>query len=200
MKGYSAAWPRNNKSCSRAACARSTKPGFVGSNGRKASRSSPTDLASRKKALRAVRNATAPSRPPKSEFFTAQRKASSFHSGLSSSGTPKSSSFSAMLISHDLPPIGLSQRDDPCRSGASREGAKVKPSCHHRKDMESVFAIIHPGIKFRQAAVPIQLRRISQRQPMLRPVHHILRLVPFELHAPDLTRGVVNQFLPEGLA
>jgi hypothetical protein len=192
-RGYSAASPAAFGKGPKAAAMRSSKPGFVGAKGRNTSRGIPSDSAARRISARRVRNSTTWNvSPPKSSVLTDQAHSS----GVGVRASP-SLSISGLYLWRAMVPyltlIGFSQRDDSNSAFTVSEDANVQTSIEKGDARYSDFAIGMARVNHVDANCPVQPRRIGQRQPVLFPVRRVLRLIPFERHASEVMRGVVNQ-------
>lgn len=189
--GHSAAWRPALAAASSAAVARSMKPGLLGAKGRKVLREIPASSAACRKSLRSSRNATLASKSGKSTARTAHFH-SSFVGVLASPSSSIRGRVRCFSIVSYLTNVGLSQRDDAPHPVAQGKCAGVHPSVEEREGHLPRFAIVASVIVDGRRPRPIQPRRITQRQPMLRPVRGILRLIPLELDARQSGRAMEN--------
>jgi hypothetical protein len=197
--GYSAAclaWSAcfiASRTASNAAVARSKKPGMVGAKGRNDSRVIPAASADRKNASRLTRKACdAIWSPPKSCARTAHRKKSSVSSGLSSSGTPYSSSGVVAFILPHLSGVCLAQGFNPAERISQSVDADMDAPVQRNKGNDTPLSIVMACIRAVVSLVPIQPHSLAQPNAMLGTVLRVLLLIPFEFHSHQLQPVAVN--------
>jgi hypothetical protein len=200
MGDYSAACRADFAKSSSISAARSRKPGLPGESGRKMALSMPRASTSCRNSARRFRNSTTLIvSPSKSSVLTDHARSSAVGVRASPSSSIRGVYLRRAIVPY-LTLVRFSQRDDAKTRVAFGEHADVQTPVKAGVTDKPHFTKCLAQVDDDNPQRPIQPYRVGQRQPVLGAVGGILRNVPLKLHAAKVTRGVVKQLLPEGMA
>lgn len=196
--GYSAACLAVFRAAPKAAATRYSKPGPEGARRRKTSRGTPTAAAVRRiSARRIAKSRTANAAPPKSCARIDQSHSPDV-GVLATALSSINGVCDVVSIASSLTLVSHSRRNDAADIAPPGEYADVQPACQSGVEHGPLFALLRPEAAVVGSAFPIRMHRLPQRNPMLRSDGCVLRLVPFELHVPQSSGGMVIEVLTGG--